>query len=240
MKYYIYIFLIPFVLLSSCTMKNSVLLEKDGSGNLSFELDMAPYLGDVIEQVQTLMDGEVPDTGDSFFDLEAIREGFASNEDVVLEDLDSPHKLSLNGSFSFKTVESMLQKMDKGSAGEKMISFSRSGGVSRMDLVLNRETVNRLMTENEAFRNPLVESFGPASTEGMNRSDYLDMMEFAMGEESRRGISDSRLTVTVRTDGMISEQKGGTRVNENTVRFDIPLLDLLMLEKELHYSLSYK
>jgi hypothetical protein len=240
MKYLIYPLMISVFLLGSCTMKNEVLLEKDGSGELSFELDMAPYLGEVIEQVQTLMDGDVPETGESFFDLPAIREGFASNEDVELINLESPHELSLRGSFSFDTVESMLQKIDEGSAGEKMITFSRSGGVSRMDLVLNRETVNALLDENEAFDNPLIQSFGPASTEGMSRSDYLDMMEFAMGEESRMGISDSRLSVIVRTAGTITGQKGGSLTGDDSVRFDIPLLDLLMLEKELRYSLSYK
>ena len=240
MKQIIYTLLISLVLFSSCTMKNSVLLEKDGSGELSFELDLAPYLGEVIEQVQTLMEGDVPETGDSFFDLEAIRAGFESNEDVVLKTLESPHELSLRGSFSFNRVESMLQKMEEGSAGEKMITFSQSGGVSRMDLKLNRETVNTLMSENEAFDNPLTQSFGPSSTEGMSRSDYLDMMEFAMGEESRMGISDSRLNVTVRTSGKITEQKGGTLIDSNTVRFDIPLLDLLMLETPLQYSLSYR
>lgn len=109
-----------------------------------------------------------------------------------------------------------------------------------MELVLNRETVSSLLAENEAFDNPLIESFGPASTEGMSRSDYLDMMEFAMGEESRMGISESRLSVNVRTAGTVTGQKGGTRTGDDSVRFDIPLLDLLMLEKELRYSLSYK
>ena len=240
MKYILNTLLISILLFASCSMKNNVLLEKDGSGELSFEIDLAPYLGEVIEQVQILMDGEIPETEDGFFDLEAIREGFESNEDVTLKTLESPHELSLKGSFSFDTVESMLQKMDKDSAGEKMISFSRNGDLSRMELTLNRETVDSLMKENEAFDNPLVESFGPASTEGMSRSDYLDMMEFAMGEESRLGISESRLTVIVRTEGTISEQTGGTLIDKNSVRFDIPLLDLLMLEKELQYSLAYK
>jgi hypothetical protein len=230
------------LILSSCTMKQEILLEKSGEGQIKFEIGMASYLGEVIEQVEMLLDPEtkIPDEEGSFFDVAAIEEGFSSNENISALILKTPDKLNLEGSFRFTSVEDMLSKVEKDSPQSKLISFNKGASSSDLTVKITRETVVALLESNPALNNPLVENFGPAATVGLSSVDYLDMMEFALGEESRLGIQNSKLSINIRVAGKILKQSGGTKIDDSSVRFDIPLLDILILDKNLTYTLSYQ
>jgi hypothetical protein len=230
------------LILSSCTMKQEILLEKSGEGQIKFEIGMASYLGEVIEQVEMLLDPEtkIPDEEGSFFDVAAIEEGFSSNENISALILKTPDKLNLEGSFRFTSVEDMLSKVEKDSPQSKLISFNKRASSSDLTVKITRETVVALLESNPALNNPLVENFGPAATVGLSSVDYLDMMEFALGEESRLGIQNSKLSINIRVAGKILKQSGGTKIDDSSVRFDIPLLDILILDKNLTYTLSYQ
>lgn len=230
------------LLLSSCSMKQEIYLDKSGEGEVRFEIGMASYLGEVIQQVEMLLatDTKVPSEEDSFFDIDAIEKGFSSNENVSGLSLTTPDRLKLKGSFQFSSVEEMLAKVEKGSPQSQLINFSKGASASDLSVRITRETVVALLESNPALNNPLVENFGPAATVGLDSADYLDMMEFALGEESRLGIQNSKLSITIKVAGKILNQKGGTMIDSSTVRYDIPLLDILILDKNLNYTLSYQ
>lgn len=240
--------IIPFALLvllsglSSCSMKQDVQLESSGEGRMSFRIDLEPYLGEVIEQVQLLMDSEeeIPATDESFFDIPAIREDFKKNKHAELLSIESPSRLSLKGEISFDSVENMLQEVEQFNPDHRMITFTTAPGRSDLTVTINRATVDSLLKANPSMNNPLVQNFGPTATEGMSRSDYLDMMEFALGEESRMGITNSKLILNVSVNGAVLDQKGGRKLNARTVVYEIPLLDVLILDRTLVYSLSYR
>jgi hypothetical protein len=226
---------------ASCSMKQEILLEKSGQGEFSFKIVLAPYLGEVLDQVQMLMNSEppLPENGDIFFDLDAIRNDFSKNKSVNLVELISPDRLSLEGRFLFDSIEEMLQKVEKGSAESQMIHFKSYPDRSELTVNISRDSMESLIKANPGMNNPLVENFGPSATEGLSSGDYLDMMEFALGEESRLGIQNSRLAITVKVQGRILEQTGGKKLDDKSVLFEIPLLDVLMLKKSLTYTLSY-
>lgn len=230
------------LLLSSCTMKQEIYLDKSGEGEVRFEIGMASYLGEVIEQLEMLLEPDTKISGkeDSFFDVQAIEKGFSGNENISSIKLETPDKLNLEGSFRFSSVESMLADVEKGSPGSRLISFSKGASSSELNVKITRETIAALIESNPALNNPLVENFGPASTVGLSSDDYLDMMEFALGEESRLGIQSSKLSLTIEVAGKILSQTGGTKIDSSTVRYDIPLLDILILDKNLNYTLSYQ
>ena len=227
---------------ASCTMKQAIQLDGAGGGSVAVDIELADYLTNVIDQVQALLQPEKPlrDEEAPFFDTEAIRADFAKREGVELISLESPSRGSLKGEFRFDDVSRILQRAETESASSRMVRFEEHDGISELSVVINRETVEALLAENPSFNNPLVELFGPAATEGLSESDYLDMMGFALGEESRRGILDSSLDLTISVDGRIIGQKGGYLIDEKTVRYSIPLLPLLMLTEPLEYSLQYE
>ena len=96
------------------------------------------------------------------------------------------------------------------------------------------------MTANPSMDSPLMQSFGPLANKGLTDSDYLDMMQFALGDESRAGIKNSYLVLDVNVDGVITDQQGGTLLDADTVEFKIPLLRVLILDKPQAFSVSFK
>ena len=221
-------------------MNQNIQLAVNGDGQVEFNIKMASYLSDVVDEVEDLLEPVDENQNSGFFDLEAIHKGLASNESISNIDLKTEGKESLEliGRFHFHSVNEIVQQAEK--TGKGLIDFNRSDDISRLTVTFNRETIGSFIESNPGMDNPLVENFGPTTTEGMSGTDYLDMMEFALGEESRQGILDSNLSITITVAGKILNQKGGIKVDEKTVRFEIPLLDLLILESPLVYTIEYK
>lgn len=234
------IFLI--VMLASCSMKQNVYIAKSGDGHVSFDIQLADYLTEVIDQITMLFESEtpIPNEQESFFDLTAMREDFRQREGIELISLETPTKERLVGEFSFTDINLLFQDVKKGSAESRLIRLERQGQVTELTVRLTREAIETLLEENPSFNNPLVENFGPMTTEGLTDEDYLDMMEFALGEAGRLGIQESTLELTIQVEGRIIDQKGGRLVSKNTVNYSIPMLPVLMLREPLEYSLRYQ
>lgn len=229
------------IVFSACTMKQEIYIDQAGTGSVSIDVNLADYLTEVISQVQVLVDPENPRPADApFFDIEAISDDFARREGVHLNTIESPSDSSLSGSFDFDDVNALYQKVDRDSAESRLINLDTSGEIKEFKVNITRETIRALLEENPSMNNPLVVNFGPTANEGVSENDYLDMMGFALGAESRQGIIDSNLSLSVVVDGSIVDQQGGVLINESTVEFDIPLLPVLLLNSPLEYSLRYR
>jgi hypothetical protein len=223
-------------------MKQDIYIDRSGTGTVDFNIELAPYLTDVISQVETVLQPDKParDADKSFFDIEEIRKDLDGKEGVTVKKLVNPTPNRLSGTLSFESINKLLQNVKEDSPGSRMIRYEAKGNRSVLKVEINRNTVLPLLEENPAFNNPLVENFGPATTEGLSDKDYLDMMEFALGTESRKGIQESALNLTVRVEGRILEQKGGRLLDPSTVAYRIPLLSVLMLKEPLEYSIIYE
>ena len=231
------------VFLPSCTMKKDVYLNASGGGRVVFDIQLASYLTEVIDQLSVFMDEPLPEEGMPIFDIKAIERDFKQREGVSLVNLQSPTRNRLTGEFTFTDIELLLldtRNAQTDSPQHKLIQLEKKKDTTELTVRIDRTTVEELLAQNPSLNNPLIENFGPASTEGLPEADYLDMMEFALGTESRRGIKESTLLITINVTGKILEQKGGKLVDAKTVRYSIPLLPVLLLDSPLEYSLLYR
>ncbi len=230
------------VIFSSCTMKQNVYIDKSGGGYSHFEIELADYLTVILDQITMLFEPEKQKLHEekSFFDLMEIRKDFQQKEGVELISLDTPTKNHLVADIAFQDINSLLRDVEVDFSGSYPLRLNRRGDISELIVRIDRETVQTLLEANPSFNNPLVESFGPMTTEGLSDEDYLTMMEFALGSESRQGISESFLELTIQVEGQIIDQKSGKMLNENTVRYTIPMLPFLMLREPLEYSLRFR
>ena len=121
----------------------------------------------------------------------------------------------------------------------EIFSFTTIDNINTVLVEINYETVEQFLLANPSMNSPLMESFGPLANRGLNNEDYLDMMQFALGDESRVGIQESYLVMDINVDGKIISQSGGTKVDQDTVRFKIPLLRILLLDEPESFSVSF-
>lgn len=234
-----------FILFPSCSMKQDIYIEKTGSGRVIFNLSLADYLSDVISHVSTLLEQEVKnsDKQPPLFDLEAVEKDFMSRKGIGLIALESKDNQNLSGEFTFTDINMLLQDVnaiDTVSTKNQVIKLEKKDGITELTVHITREIVKDILAENPSLNNPLIANFGPSASEGLTDEEYLDMMEFVLGEQSRAGIKSSSLELTIHVEGSIIEQKGGRLADKNTAVYLIPMLPALMLKEPLEYSLRYQ
>lgn len=222
-------------------MKQDIVLNTDGSGNVSFEIKLAPYFTEVISQLSELAPSENQNklTEGQFFDVDKIREDFSKRSGVILESVESPSPEVLKGSFLFSDINTAVTDGGK-TRNPGIFSFTNNGGTAFLSVKVNYETMEQLLNENLSLNNPLMENFGPLANRDLSKSDYLDMMEYMLGPESRQGIKDSYIDITVKVNGKIITQKGGSLKGNDAVEFRIPLIKILVLEEPLEYSVFFR
>ncbi len=79
------------------------------------------------------------------------------------------------------------------------------------------------------------ETFGPRYNVGMSEDEYLEMIMYILGEEGPPAIEESVISLRLNTPGKILASEGGTKESSNTIRFDIPLIDILLLAEPVSF-----
>ena len=208
--------------------------------NLSFSVELEDYLTTVIRQLQEIAGEEPPADPDAPVDTEAIKGEFAQREGLNLVYLSAENPQKWGGKIEFSRIDDAFVSENFSATALKIFNFSQGSGESRLKVTITLDTVRAFLEENPSLNNPLMESFGPLSNEGLTDEDYLEMMEYALGVESRMGIKNSVFSLVIKTEGKIVEQIGGELLGPSTVRFSIPLLSILVLDEPLIYSLRFK
>jgi hypothetical protein len=225
-------------MLFSCSSRQEVYLESDRSGNVSFTIELEPFLITTMQEMVEFFGENEEISGDQFFNLDEIKLSFNENPQLDLKSVSSPTPEILTGEFAFTDAERVFDSQEAlTTAG--IITFSKQGGATRMDISLSLQNFAQIVEFFPGLNNPLMEMFGPLSNEGITEEEYLEMMVFAFDEEASPGIMRSSITTTVNVKGEIISQAGGT-VKGNTVTYEIPLIRVLLLDEPLEYSLTFK
>jgi len=224
----------------SCTLKQTLNINKEGAGDIDFELILAPFFVEVAEQLSELFpgEGEKPNSSQSIFEIEKIREDFSKNNGSSLKKLESPSGNILQGTLLFDDIQTALNGSGTNNIMD-IFSFSTKNNINTLSVEINYKTVEQFLSANPSMDSPLMESFGPMANKGLGSEDYLDMMQFALGDESRIGIKESYLLIDINVDGKILSQSGGSVIDQDTVRFNIPLLRILLLDEPVSFSVSF-
>jgi len=234
------IFLLAILSLFSCQMEQEISIDIMGEGEMTFSVELEDYLTTVMDQMQALSGNINSEEETDVLDLEALKADLNQRPELEVISLENPSETSWSGAVKFSDVENALSSAELPPGTETLISFSTIDGVSTLEVNFSLESFESIITSNPSLDSPLMQAFGPLANEGLSDGDYLDMMEFALGPESRMGITNSTLSLVINVDGDIIEQIGGELMDESSVKFTIPLLEILILDENLHYMVKFK
>lgn len=237
-KGFCFLFAISIILIfTTCTIKQEVELEKDGSGRVDFHIKIERFFLDYLLDMAELT-GELELSEQStIFDIEKIRAGLKQKPGVTVTRLASPAPEVVEGSFTFRNIEEVFNNEALLTKAEVM-SFTRVDNVRSLKLHLDRGNFEHIYSLFPILASPVVESFGPLENEGTSEKEYLEMMEFALGEEGPKGIMNSFIDLVIKINDRLLSQSGGT-INKEGVSFQIPLIRVLLLDQPLDYSISF-
>jgi hypothetical protein len=115
----------------------------------------------------------------------------------------------------------------------------KSGGKCKIYIDLDNGPVilNILSAEFSAYLDFLMAPL--ATGEEMTRLEYLALVSSIFGKAISDEIASSRIRASIGFPGQVTSVKGGT-FSGRTAEFDIPLLDLLVLETPVTYEVNWK
>jgi hypothetical protein len=228
------------IITPSCTLKQSLFIDKNAAGSVSFELTLAPFFIEVTQQLSELfpVDSESLNSDTGPFNLIKLRDDLSKGKGVIIRQLETSADNVLEGSLVFDDITTALNGDGKKNI-QDVFNFVSENNIHTLSVLLNYTTVGQLLSANPSMNSALMESFGPLSNKGLSDEEYLEMMQFALGDDSREGIRESFVLLDIDVDGEIVSQKGGTIIDNNTIRFEIPLLRILILDDPQFFSVSF-
>ncbi|MBA7570390.1 hypothetical protein ES708_12139 [subsurface metagenome] len=233
---YLLFVILTISIFSTCTIKQEVELEKDGSGRVDFRIEIERFFLDYHLDMAELT-GELELSEQStIFDIEKIRAGLNQKPGVTVTRLVSPITEVVEGSFTFRNIEEVFNNEALLTKAEVM-GFTRVDNVKSLKLHLDRGNFEHIYSLFPILASPVVESFGPLENEDTSEKEYLEIIEFALGEEGPEGIMNSFINLDIKVDGRLLSQSGGT-MNKEGVSFQIPLIRVLLLDQPLDYSIT--
>lgn len=233
---------ITMVLLSSliflsCTMKQEIFLEADGSGTASLEISLKSFVLSTIEDLAEVSPDVDPD---ELLNPDSIKESMMENPQISNVRASRPLKNKMLLDFDFGDIEELFAQTEEDVQNSGLIKIEKNGSETELTMTINKETYEGFSHIIPNLEDPTMSALAPDPKMDIAENDYLDMIEFFFGDDGPAGVMDSDIKFTLNVNGTILDQRGGRKLSSSKVEFNIPLIRILLLDQNLVYSVTYK
>jgi len=213
----------------SCSARIDGVVREAGSAEISIRTSLEPRTLNLIRSLRMFM-GE--GSGGQILNGESISRSMATAPGIRSVSLRNTNPQTLEGEISITHLDNFLS-----SGGNRFVSFTEGEANSSVVLVLDRNSapalISRLSPEVEEYLSALM---APAALgESMTRQEYLDLVASVYGRPLADEIAAARIRAFVDFPRRLTAVRGGNAVG-NRAEFDIPLVDILVLEQPLRYE----
>ena len=228
---------LPFlVVFSSCSTMIDGTVRQGGAADITIETSLGPRTVGVINSIRAFMGGDV---GTPILDAASISQSIAAAPGVQSVTLANTNPTAMNGSISISNVGDFLAV---GDAQGQFITFAEGQAPGTSSIIVNVDRnsapalIARLSPELEGYLSALM---APVILgEHMTRQAYLNLIAMVYGRALADEIAAARIRASVQFPRPLTAVHGGTAVG-NRAEFDIPLVDLLVMEHPLRYEISW-
>ena len=220
------------LLLPSCQANHQVFIEADGSGCVRARIELARVFADYLLELAEL-------TGSGaklIFNTEEIRKGFEANPLLSLNRIRSAKAELLELEISFHRIQELFAPQAE---QRQIVSLRQNSEEVTLAVHVDRGNVDQIEKLFPFLNNPLFEGLGPRENDSTSEKEYLEMIELIMGPEGAQALKSSFLEVHFKPQGILISQSGG-RIRDGSALFRIPLLQVLLLDKPLDYTVVFK
>jgi hypothetical protein len=230
--------LIGLMFVASCSIKQSITLDKERRATIKMDYSVSPTVADTMMSLMSLNSdsGSAPK---ALFKVEDIQNGFKKNPHITLKSISAPTKTSLKVEFVYDDFEQAFKSDDIKKTG--LVKFDTAGNQTTVLIHIAKDTISQIAAIFPEDQRSYLDIFSPPAVEGtqMTEPEYLDMLKSLFGDAVVPEAKKATIELTFSPSGKIVGQKGGTMKNGSVV-FTIPLLKVLVLDKPLDYSITYQ
>ncbi len=236
-KYLLVILIGVLVTSSGCVMQQGLNISQNRSGWATTDLYTYDFFLAVLEDFEPFTpeqeDQSIMDASIDNFIQQLHQTTSATNI--------SNMKIGDNGyfiDFTFSSLEQLLNDLNKREP-QSIFTIREVGRQTRLTIYLDLENYPQLTRIIPFLADPNFETFGPLYNEGMSEEEYLDMISYILGEDGPPSINDSMISLRITAPSIIRQHQGGVLESPNSIRFDIPLIEFLLLAEPIRFSVTW-
>ena len=222
----------------SCSANQTIHINSDGSGTLAMHAEVTKLMHDYLESLAEVAGTPGFMSGGKVFDAAAIKKDFGSRPGLTVKKVVAPTADSLDLELAFSSIRDVFTA-DAALTSAGALLYSESGGKKTVKIHLDRSNYTQLSTLFPMLNDPVFAGMGPQVKDTITDDEYVEMIRFSMGDDGPGLLKKSFITLTIDPEGEILSQSGGS-VSGSAVVFRIPLLRLLVLDKPLDYSVTFR
>jgi len=219
--------------LFSCAARISGSLASDGSAALTVNISLEPRMTALIRSLAAA-GGQ---TGGPVLDGPSIARSMSNaSSGNVSASLKNTAPASVEGAIQISNISRFLAVGDRGG----FIEFEQGRTGGRCGISISRDNgpviLGLLSPEIADYLNALMAPL--ATGEELSKTEYLELVSSVYSKAISDEISGSRIRASIDFPGSVTSVKGGT-FSGKRANFDIPLLDLLVLETPMSYEVKW-
>ena len=224
------------VSLASCATNIDGLVREDGSAAITLQTSLEPRTIALVRSIRGFL-GETTDA--PILDGAAISRSITEAAGVSSAALTNTSPTALAGSIALANVDDFLAAAG---TAEQFINFTSGAapGSSSIVITLDRNTALALIANlSPELAEYLSVLMAPVITgENITRQHYLNLLAMVYGRALSDEIAAARVHASIQFPRTITTIHGGTAAG-NRAEFDIPLVDLMVLEHPLRYEIRW-
>jgi hypothetical protein len=225
------------VALAACSVNQTLVIKADGSGTASVRVVTTKLLRDYVLDLQQATGTPTP-AGGSIYDVPKLQKELSARPGITVKKIASPSPDVLEVELAYRSVDEVYGSVESVKKSGILV-YAESGGQKSLKVHIDRKNFKDLAAVFPAMNSAAFEGIAPQEQDTITESEYLEMIEFTLGKDGPAAVKASFFDLVVKPEGVIVSQTGGTVAN-GAVTFRIPLIRLLVLDKPLDYSLSWK
>ena len=229
------------LLVAGCSVDQEIAVRLSGAGEAQVRVELQPVFIDYLLALAEIADEvELPDDpSEALFDIEEVEAAIADWPGVEAARIATPTPEQLELDLTFDDLQAAFAPTDAGAGTPPLISLTGSGRRT-LSVHLDSDNYSQLTALFPVLEHPLVISLGPQPDLEVNDDEYLEMMQFVLGDDGPPAILDSEVKVRVQVEGRVVEQQGGELQEDGSVLITIPLLRILVLDQPLDYRVVFE
>ncbi|MGI6467056.1 MAG: hypothetical protein ACOXZZ_05655 [Sphaerochaetaceae bacterium] len=225
------------ITLSSCVVQQALFINQRGGGESTTNLNVDQFFVDLLDDFELLAGG----SQDKSY-LDNSIENFVNN----LRTTDSAYyatssKVGLNSyliEFSFSSFEKLLDELNE-KEKQSIVKIRELALDTTLNINLNIDNYPQLVKMVPFLAEPNFETFGPLYNEGISEDEYLEMVSYILGEQAPSSIESSIISLQITLPKNVKRLTNGTKISAKVVRFDIPLIDFLLLAEPIIFQVTW-
>ena len=193
----------------------------------------------MVSLIRTLRGFMGENDNEPILDGSSIGQSMAVSPGVQAVSFRNTSPSALDGVISISKVDDFLTV---GGSKTRLVTYTegKQAGTSSIIIALDRdsapEIIARLSPEAEEYLSALM---APAVLgETITRREYLSLISAVYGRPLADEIASARLKVSIEFPRPLTAIRGGN-ASGNRAEFDVPIVDILVLEQPLRYELSW-